>query len=358
MTAQPYTADQILAAFSKGLKGTRMKAMAQEIAGLANENAALKHQIAQLQHVPTVDEIEMVNGEAAKILAQARDEAENLRSEAKQEAATVLDDALAKASETTSEAEKMLSDAHANVFTAASRAWEEGHENWQKAHSSAEFIPSPISTAALELVEVLHAVGDFSPGERRLKLAPGGYGATLSVGKTKVRDSFAEVLGTPEKGETITGKVEVQLFAERAPEWISEGREKYIFAYAQGHLLGGITATTSAYLSPFSEAMEALGISVFIDAELTLTASEAKGALQQKSAVDLPEKFVVRDTMPKIRRIAKILNSIYVQNTLMTPENVEWFKKFGRLSTEMRQSMNRTRDYEREMSVMSWYARK
>lgn len=313
MTAQPYTAEQVLASFNKGFKGARLKAMAQEIAGLANENLALKQQISSLSHQTDSNELKLASAEANRILDEAR----------------------------------------ASAFAEANRAWLEGKAAWQEAHEKKRFIPSPVSTAALELVDVLSGIGAFEPGQRRLKLHPGGYGATLSVGKSLLKDSLAEVLGTtPDKGESVTEVVEVQLFAERNEESPSEYGGKFLFAYARGHLVGGISARTAAYVLPFFEAMQALGVSVFIDAELTVTASEARGALRGKSAVSLPDKFALRDLMPKIRRIAKVINSIYVRDTLTTPDEVEWFKQFGRLSEEMRLAMNSTRNYALEAAVM------
>lgn len=311
MTAQPYTADQILAAFSKGLKGTRMKAMAQEIAGLANENATLKQQLARLGHQPTIDEIELANEEAARILAEAR----------------------------------------AQTFVEAARAWKEGHENWKRAHDQGEFIPSPVSTVALELVSALGPIGVFHPGERRLDLA-GDYGsATLSIGKKEAAESVAELLGRPEPGESITRSVDVQLFAERFTK-ANEPAEKYVFGYADGHLVGGLTMSYSKYLLPFFEAMETLGVKVVSRAEVTLSAAKSSGNLQVKSSLGMPDRYAVRDVMPNIYRLAKTLNSVYVKNQLMNPDDVEWLNKFGRLSVEMRQINNSTRDWVRERRIM------
>ncbi|MDO4820885.1 MAG: hypothetical protein Q4A03_02395 [Rothia sp. (in: high G+C Gram-positive bacteria)] len=311
MTVQPYTADQILAAFSKGLKGTRMKAMAQEIAGLANENADLKQQLARVGHQPTIDEIELANEEAARILAEAR----------------------------------------AQTFVEATRAWEEGHENWKRAHDQGEFIPSPISTVALEFVSVLAAVGEFHPFERRLDLA-GDYGsATLSIGKKEAAEPVAELLGRPEPGDSITRTLDVLLLPARHQK-ANEPAEKYVFGYADGHLVGGLTMSYSKSLLPFLEAMVALDISVVGRAEVTLSAAKSSGNLQVKSSIGMPDRYAVRDTMPKIYRLAKTLNSIYVKNQLMNPGEEKWADRFGHLSAEMREGLGNTRDWQRELKIM------
>ncbi|MFW0181686.1 3'-5' exonuclease [Rothia sp. P5766] len=80
MTQQPYTPEQVLVAFKKGFKSTRLKAMAQEIAGLANKQAELLQHIAHLESI-----IESYGGKEALDLSRyvfdARRELENIKLE-------------------------------------------------------------------------------------------------------------------------------------------------------------------------------------------------------------------------------------------------------------------------------------
>lgn len=275
MTAQPYTADQILAAFSKGLKSTRMKAMAQEIAGLANENAALKQQLARLGDQPTIDEIELANEEAARILAEAR----------------------------------------AQTFVEVARAWKEGHEKWKHAHNQGEFIPSPLRTASVEIAEILGEIGDFSAPS--LVFMPYEQAqATLSGNKEEGIEGYLNELGRPENGESITQHTVIEL----RPMYTGDSNDDCSTGLAgmiDDDFLGFVTAYNAKGCKELFTILSSMGISVMTTAELKISASSKTGSLRTKSVVMMPENRVAQDAAVRLRKCVKVINSIYASNVVV-----------------------------------------
>lgn len=312
MTSTPFTAEQILAAFSNGSDSSRINAMAQEIAGLANENAALKREIADLQSRPIPTVADLANEEAARILDEAR----------------------------------------AQTFAEANKTWIEGHERWREAHDLGTFIPAPISAAAIDLSEALSQIGEFWPVDRRLRLFGDAHEAAISVGKKETVDSYTQLLSQPANGESVTKTMQVKLVAARTSNESEASFTKLVFAYADGMLLGGLTPSFSVSYVPFLDAMHAMGIDVYANAQLTLTASAAKGALSNKGLVGLPDRFEMRDTLPQIRRIAKALTSAYATNTAIDQGTEAWLNGFGMIMAETREEEAQARELAKERRLM------
>ncbi|MFW0169258.1 hypothetical protein [Rothia sp. P4278] len=315
------------------------------------QQAELKKEVmAEAQPVIEAEIAKQVEIREGILKEQVEKEAEKIFAEVKESALNAVNiDEIALANQ---EAARILDEARAQTFTEAARTWKQGHENWKRVHDQSQFIPSPISTASLELVEVLQEIGAFDAGERRLKLASDYGTRTLSRGKKEAIEPIAQLLGRPAPGESINQVVEVRLVGQRQTLSAPGPDEKYVFAYHKGCFLGGLTNSYASRILPFLEAMDALGISVYGEADIKLSATKAKGILQTKSSIGVPSVHAIRDSMPKIYRLARTMNSAYAQNIRTAHEAVEWVDRFGSLSLEIRESQSYVRDCERELRIL------
>ncbi|QNV38756.1 hypothetical protein [Rothia terrae] len=253
--------EDVLAYFSQGTKNARLGAMAQEIARLANENAELR--------------------QGSMVVSEA-----------------------------TVEAQHIVAKAKADAFSAARKAWEEGSEARAKCVAEGTFIPAPLRTAAVELQESLSHIGHFDP-EKKYILLNGGDEYPIAGSKKDYIDNYVEFTGVPANGDEAEASVVVDLVGNYAASGDNEDYTTSLGVEVGGKMLGYISSSYARDVKKFILAASALGISVFAEAELYVTASQKTGSLRNKAVVHVPDKFLTRDAAPKIHRAIKVMNSIY-----------------------------------------------
>lgn len=258
--------EDVLTYFSKGTKSTRLKAMAQEIARLANENAGLR------------------------------------------QSSVLLDEAKA-------EAQHIVAKAQADAFSAARKVWEEGREARAKSIVDGTYIPAPLVTAAVELQEALSHIGHFDP-EKKYILLHGGDQYPIAGSKKDYIDNYVEFTGVPANGEEAEAAAVVNLVGNYEMQEDSADYSIALGVEFGGKMLGYISPSYARDVKKFILASEALGIQVLASADLYVAASKASGSLRNKAVVYVPDKFITRDAAPKIHRVIKVMNSIYASAKL------------------------------------------
>lgn len=317
MTTQPYTQEQILASFNKGFKSTRLKAMAQEIAGLANRQKEL------LQHIAYLESLIEANGgkdalDLSRYVAEAQRELESIKLEGQraeadaQERASQITEAAMQSlkkersalkKETSpkailqaqAEAEKILAEAKADAFRVANATWIE---------AQADRKLSAVDVAASQLYLSLEWVGDFSKKQNRVKLWK-RHESFLRETKPYLENAVA-LVGTPEENGA---RVADNFLARLVPRYHEDNGalDRKVSLEVDGRILGWVNTKESDYYSRFLQLMDNLGIEVWVECKVRVQSSEKLGNLSSKISFWWPLATDLNKRMPQIElRLQKL----------------------------------------------------
>ncbi|WP_237242520.1 hypothetical protein [Rothia nasimurium] len=342
MTAQPYTADQILAAFSKGLKGTRMKAMAQEIAGLANKQVELNRHISYLEslidanggkealdlsrHIAEAQQdLQSAKQGAADIEneahARAREIIENASFSLQQQKAEVKQEALQEAQQTIEaeiarvtdeakraavenaekEAERILAKARADAFRVA-------NQTWIQAQADGNIPPNGLLMASARLRQELEFFG-------RLSGIPGEF-VFLQDYQTRLRETkpylenCIEIAGKPaENGLTVSRTVKGRI----VPRYHEDNGDpsRMVSVEVDGKVLGWLIRRDSENYRSFLLDLDSMQIEIYANCEVKVSSTEKRGSLSAQIDIELHSAAPIQRRKHRIRDAIVALSRSY-----------------------------------------------